>query len=129
MKKGLLLIILVMFSIGNMWAQTDVVLKPKKSAEERAESFTNRMAKNLNLEATQVERFKVLNLERFKQIDEARTLSGENKKQVAMKVREINDAFLNNAKGVLTPEQFTKFQEMKVEMKEKAMARRASRKG
>ena len=123
------MIILVMFSIGNMWAQTDVVLKPKKSAEERAESFTNRMAKNLNLEATQVERFKVLNLERFKQIDEARTLSGENKKQVAMKVREINDAFLNNAKGVLTPEQFTKFQEMKVEMKEKAMARRASRKG
>jgi len=129
MKKIAIMILALSLSVGSSWAQQELSGKPKKTVEERAESFTRRMTKNLNLEATQVERFKALNLDRFKQLEEVRASFGGDKKQIASKAKEVNDAFFSNAKGVLTPEQFAKFQEMKEEMKEKAMARRTAKKG
>ncbi len=129
MKKVVVIVFAFIISVGISWAQEDHISKVKKSAVERAEAFTKRMTKNLSLETTQIERFKVLNLDRFKQIEEARASIGGDKKQIALKVKEINDAYFSNAKGILSPEQFTKFQEMKEEMKEKAMARREAKKG
>ena len=41
-------------------------------------------------------------------------------KEVAAKVKQVNEEYFNNVKGVLSPEQFAKFQDMKEEMKEKA---------
>ena len=129
MKKVVVIVFAFIISMGISWAQADQAVKVKKSAVERAEAFTKRMTKNLNLEATQIERFKILNLDRFKQIEEARASFGGDKKQISTKLKEINDAYFSNAKGVLTPEQFTKFQEMKEDMKEKAIARREAKKG
>jgi hypothetical protein len=43
-------------------------------------------------------------------------------------VKEINDNYYSTVKGVLNADQFAKFQEMKEEMKEKAMSRRQSKK-
>ena len=129
MKKVVVFVFAFIISVGMSWAQEDQISKVKKSAVERAEAFTKRMTKNLNLETTQIERFKVLNLDRFKQIEEARASFGGDKKQISTKVKEINDAYFSNAKAVLSPEQFTKFQEMKEEMKEKAMARKQAKKG
>jgi len=129
MKKVVVIVFAFIISMGISWAQIDHVAKAKKSAVERADAFTKRMTKNLSLETTQVERFKVLNLDRFKQLEEARASFGGDKKQISTKIKEINDAYFSNAKGVLTPEQFTKFEEMKEDMKEKAMARRGAKKG
>jgi len=129
MKKSIVIVFAFIISMGMSFAQEDHAGKVKKSAVERSEAFTKRMTKNLSLEATQIERFKVINLDRFKQIEEARSSFGGDKKQISAKVKEINDAYFANAKGVLTPEQFTKFQEMKEEMKEKAITRRQTKKG
>ena len=118
----------IVVSTGNLWAQQALSTKPIKSAEDRASAYTNRMTKKLNLDATQVERFKVLNIERFQQLQTAREMSGADKKQIGSKVKEINEAYFANAKGILTPEQFMKFQELNEEMKEKAMARKANKK-
>ena len=128
MKKVLILVFAFVLSMSASWAQQEMKATPKKSAEERAESFTKRMTKNLNLDATQIERFKAINLERFKKIEEARNSFGADKKVISTKVKEINDGFFSTAKGILSPEQFTKLMEMKDDMKEKAMARRAAKK-
>ena len=128
MKKVLILVFAFVLSMSASWAQQEMKATPKKSAEERAESFTQRMTKNLTLDATQIERFKAINLDRFKKIEEARNSFGADKKAISTKVKEINDGFFSTAKGILSPEQFTKLMEMKDDMKEKAMARRATKK-
>jgi Spy/CpxP family protein refolding chaperone len=125
MKKIVLAVLALFVLIGNISAQENQLQgRKKKSPVERAEAFSKKMTKNLDLDATQQERVKVINLDRFKQLEEARSSFGGDRKQIASKVKEVNDAYFNNLKGILTPEQFSKFQEMKEEMKERAVKRK-----
>jgi hydrogenase maturation factor HypE len=125
MKRILLAVLALFISAGSIWAQNDIAPKPKKTAEQRAEQFSKKMTKNLNLDGAQQERIKAINLDRFKQIDEARNGEAGKKKEVAAKIKAINDTYLTTLKGVLTEEQFKKFEEMKSQLKENAMHNRA----
>lgn len=125
MKKSILFILLICASLTASIAQQEgMKARERKSPIERSEAFTRRMTKELNLEATQQERVKAINLERFKQLEEIRNTFAADQKTMALKVKEVNNNYFNNLQGVLTAEQFSKFQEMKEEMKEKAMARK-----
>lgn len=128
MKKIIIMAFAILVSVAGAFAQEAAVGKVKKSAEERAEKFTKRMTKELTLDAAQQDRVKILNLERFKQIEEVKGNMATNKKEAAAKLKEVNEAYLNNLKGVLTAEQLTKFEALKEEMKEKAFQRRQERK-
>lgn len=129
MKNSILAFLLLFVAATASYAQQDA-MKPreKKSAVERSEAFTRRMTKELNLEATQQERVTAINLERFKQLEEIRNTFAADRKTMALKVKEVNNSYFSNLQGVLTPEQFSKFQQMKEEMKEKAMSRRHKQK-
>jgi Spy/CpxP family protein refolding chaperone len=128
MKKTLFAVFALLFSFGMAMAQQELA-SAKKDPVQRAERFTKKMVKELNLDQAQQERMKGINLERFKQLDEVKNTFAADKKTLQTKVKEINDNYFLTVKGVLSPEQFTKFQEMKEEIKEKAMARRQAKKG
>ena len=129
MKKIVVVVFALLLSLNVSWAQdAEKAGKPKKSPEQRSEMFVKRMTKELTLNPEQLERVKSLNLDRFKNIDEAKAAGSNDKRGLALKVKAINETFDTNLKGVLTPEQFTKYLTMKAEMKEKGMSRREARK-
>lgn len=130
MKKLLLAALALLLTIGSTMAQEGKLSgKTKKTPEERSEAFTRKMTKQLSLDQAQQERVKVVNLERFKRIEEAKAATVSNKKEVAAKVKEINEAYNANMKSVLSAEQFSKFMEMKEEMKGRAFKKRQESKG
>lgn len=114
----------IIFAMGSVWAQNGLAPKAKKTPEQRSEMFTKRMTKALTLDANQQERIRVINLERFKQIEEARASSSGAKGEVAAKVKNLNDNYLATLKGLLSEEQFQKFDEMKHELMDKAMSKK-----
>jgi periplasmic protein CpxP/Spy len=125
MKKFMIVAVALFISVSAAFAQSGTIAaKEKKSPEERAGKFTQRMTKELALDATQQERVKGINLERFKQLEEAKSVTTADTKETSTKVKQINENYFMNLKGVLTPEQFTRFQEMKEEMKEKAFQKK-----
>ncbi|HOY94297.1 MAG TPA: hypothetical protein PK509_01075 [Catalimonadaceae bacterium] len=125
MKKFMSVAFALLISIAGVFAQSSTAtLKANKTPEQRAERFTKKMTKELALDAAQQERIKILNLDRFKKLEDARSAAAVSKKEVAAKVKQVNEEYFSNVKGVLTPEQFTKFQEMKEEMKEKAFTKK-----
>lgn len=124
MKKLMFLALGLIFCLsGAMAQQANRKQNVVKSPEARAENFTRRMTKELSLDNAQQERVKVLNLDRFKKIQEIRN-SGASQEEIRTKVKEVNDTFAETMKGILSAEQFTKFQTLKEDMKEKAFQRK-----
>jgi protein CpxP len=125
MKKIFMMALGLLFAVSGAMAQEKTAtVKPAPNPEVRAEKFTKRMTRELGLDAAQQERVKGINLDRFKQLSEARATNAGDKKAVQQKVKEINDLYFQNLKAVLTPEQFAKFQTLKEEMKEKAFQKK-----
>lgn len=125
MRKFMLAAFAILFACTTSMAQEGgLAAKSKKTPEERAESFTRRMTKELALDKPQQERVKQINLDRFKNLEEARNANSADKKEVARKVKSINDDYAATLKGILNADQFTKFQQMKEDMKERAFKRR-----
>ncbi len=128
MKKTWMAIFAFIFGLSTAFAQQELAGSEKMDPVKRADRFTKKMTTELNLDAAQQDRIKGINLDRFKQLAEARSTFGQDKSTLRSKVKEINDNYFSTVKGVLNADQFAKFQEMKEEMKEKAMARRQSKK-
>ena len=124
MKKLLFLALGLVFSLSGAFAQQGKMKKNVvKSPEVRAENFTRRMTKELSLDNAQQERVKILNLDRFKKIQEIRN-SGASQEEIRTKIKEVNDGFAETMKSILSAEQFTKFQTLKEDMKEKAFKKK-----
>ena len=128
MKKTWLAIFAFISGLSSAFAQQELSGDGKMDPVRRAERFTKKMTTELSLDASQQERIKAINLDRFKQISEARNTFAQDKSTLRTKVKEINDNYYSTVTGVLNADQFAKFQEMKEEMKEKAMSRRQSKK-
>jgi len=125
MKKLLISAFALLFAVLGAFAQ-DAALSTKalKTPEQRAERFTKRMTKELVLDATQQERVKAINLDRFKQLAEARSAATAKPADMKAKIKAINDNYFSTLKGVLSAEQFTKLLAMKEELKEKAFGKK-----
>jgi protein CpxP len=119
MKKIIVAAFAFLLACGSGWAQDNKMdQKVKKSPEARAEAHTKRINKLLTLDQTQMERVKAINLDKFKQVEAVRSSNPGDRKGNAGKIKTINDNYLNTLKGVLTPEQFAKYQAMKDDKKE-----------
>lgn len=130
MKKFWMAIFATMFAAAGVFAQESAApAQSKKSAEERAAQFTRRMTRELSLDANQQERVKALNLDRFKQMEEVRSITTLTKEESRSKLKAINETFFMSMKGILTPEQLTRFQSMQEEQREKIKKRRAGKAG
>lgn len=123
MKKLLFFVLALVFSMAAASAQNLKKARTPKSPDEKSEKFTQRLIKELNLDAAQQERVKGINLERFKQIEEvkAASLSSADRRE---KMKTIEEVFVSSMKGVLSETQFAGFQALRTEIKEKAFGRR-----
>jgi len=125
MKKILVSAIAFLFAISGVFAQeATLTSKVKKTPEQRATNYTKRMTKELGLDAAQQERVKAINLDKFKQIEEAKSITTTNPKDLKSKIKAINSNWFDTLKGILSAEQFTKLLAMKEEAKEKAFGKK-----
>jgi hypothetical protein len=125
MKKILISAIAFLFAISGVFAQEAALTsKVNKTPEQRATNYTKRMTKELSLDAAQQERVKAINLDKFKQIEEAKSITTANPKDLKSKIKAINDNWFSTLKGILSAEQFTKLLAMKEEAKEKAFGKK-----
>lgn len=129
MKKLLFTAFALLFAFGIAMAQdASLSSKPKKTVDERSASLTRKMTKELNLDQAQQERVGPINLDRFKKIEEAKSISSSKKEELATKVKAINEEYTNTIKGVLSADQFTKFLVMQEEAKKKAFEKKQDKK-
>ena len=91
------------------------VQKPKVTAEERAAKHVEMMKDSLNLTSDQVTKLQALQTQVAKDQEQART-ARENAQQ-DMKAKK--DAYDAQVKFILTPEQYQKYQEQRVNMMKK----------
>jgi len=95
-----------------------------KSPQERAQKQTMWMQKNLGLTEEQNKQVYNINLKYAQQVDEARAgAAGAEKK---MEVRDLQKDKEAELKGVLTGDQFQKYQARQQEMKDRRQERRAN---
>jgi hypothetical protein len=106
------------FSIGSANAQSDSL----KTPESRAASLTDKMKTNLSLTDAQYPQVQALNLKYAQKNDSLFKSPGDRaSKFQAMKT--TNSAKDDEMKAILTPDQFTKYQAMQQEMREKMRQR------
>ena len=124
MKKIVIGVLALLFSVASASAQNLPKGKGMKTPDEKSVRFTQRLAKELNLDAAQQERVKGINLDRFKQIEELKNMAGLDGPSRRQKMKSIEDAYVSSMKGILSAEQFPKFEALRAEIKEKAFERR-----
>lgn len=100
----------------------------KLTAEQRAEKESSLMQEKLGLTADQKSKIQIIQLERIKKTDEWRadTASRRDKSKMAER-RAYAKANQEKVDAILTPEQKTKWNAEKAEMKEKMKNRRPHR--
>lgn len=120
MKKMMMGMALAMFVAGAANAQD----APRKTMQDRTEMRTETMVKELGLSEEQAAKVKDLN-ERYGAKKEA--MREQSKSEMAVKNEKheaLEKEFAAELKGVLTPEQFEKWEARQKEMTEKRMERR-----
>ncbi len=113
----------LMLSIASL-AQTGT--PTPKSAQERTASATERWTKELGLSPEQVEKVKVILMEKNETVDavKAKKVSGVDKKEYKGDRKEAMDKRDEQMKAVLTPEQYTKY----ISLREQVKAKRVEKK-
>lgn len=95
--------------------------KPKKTPEERAANYANKMEKELGLNAEQKKKVHDLALARANKMKELREKYKDQDKKVWKEERKkARDEFHNGMKSTLSPEQYAKWIEMQKKKAEKA---------
>jgi len=88
--------------------------KPKKTPEQRADAYANKMQNDLGLDATQKTKVRDLALARAKKMDELREqYKGQDNKVWQAERKKARDEFHNGMKSTLSPEQYTKWQKQR----------------
>ena len=124
MRKLLIGVALLVIGMGMAQAQDG----QRKNAQERAEMRTERMTKELGLNAEQAEKVKAINM-RYAEKNEA--IRAENKAKAEAnrsKIADQRDAQMKEYKSVLTPEQYEKMVANHAAMKEKRQEMRGTKK-
>jgi protein CpxP len=124
MKKIVISAFMLLLTVAGASAQDLPKGKGMKTPDEKSVRFTQRLSKELNLDAAQQQRVQGINLDRFKQIEELKNMAGLDGPSRRQKMKSIEEAYVTSMKGVLNAEQFPKFEALRAEIKEKAFERR-----
>lgn len=111
--KHILTLLLALTTLGAFAQNTNKGgSKPHKTPEERATAYANRMEKELTLTAEQKTKVHDLALTRAQKMDQLREqYKGQDKKVWQAERKKARDEFHAGMKSVLSPEQFTKWEE------------------
>lgn len=112
-----------MFTVLCATAQTDQH-KTHKSPQERANKVTEEMVKDFGISEEQKTKVQALALKRAETVSAIKMKGKEEKKAHRADMKKANEEFEKELKTVLTPEQFTKWEAKKKQMKEKRKERR-----
>jgi periplasmic protein CpxP/Spy len=103
----------------------------QQSAQARTEKQVQKLKTELQLTDDQTAKVQVATEKRMSQMDAIKENRGnkENRKENMGKLKTIMDEYDASMKSILTPEQFTKFEEIREDKKEKFMERRKNKRG
>lgn len=93
--------------------------KPEQKRERGPGAMMERAVKELGLNADQEAKWKAIGEQEKTALDALRDDKSVAKEDKAAKRREINKGFADQRRAVLTPEQTTKFDEMRAKMRER----------
>ncbi len=106
--------------------------KSRRGRGEGREEQIEKWKTELNLSEEQVAKIQAANKKRKEQMDKLREERKSERKENIEKVKNITDEFDRDMKAILTPEQYTKFDEMRndkrEQVKEKMKERRKDKK-
>lgn len=114
-----------LFTMGAAHAQD----KQQRPTAERAKMQTERMTKELGLNADQATKVEAINA---KYAEKADAMRADRKAQMAEtkgKGAELNEERMADLKGVLTPEQYAKWEKNREAMQERRMEKRKEMRG
>ena len=136
MKKLFFLGTLLFAFVCTTFAQTDNQPAPAKTTEFKkgkgrgqGQAQGNNIKKALNLSDDQATKMKDARATLQGKMKAIKSDSGLSKEQKMVQVKDAATAFDGQMKGILTPEQYTKWGEMKEEMKGKMKEKRKGKKG
>lgn len=116
MRKAFLAAVFIFASVAT-FAQA-----PQASAQvndkvliQRAADITNGMVKHLRLTPEQAQRVSEINLTSMRQAEQAKVKFKKNPKKTAAQMQIISETRLSLIKDVLTPQQFTQYQQRREE--------------
>lgn len=116
MKKLFLTLAIAAIGITSVFAQNTP--KQKLTPEQKAETNTARLQKELALTADQKQKVYTLELEKFKQTEEWHKKSHEDRKAQKEQYKALKDASDAKLDQVLTPDQKKKLDSIKAEKKD-----------
>jgi Spy/CpxP family protein refolding chaperone len=88
---------------------------PSASVQARADALTTNMAQALSLTPAQIEKVRAINLTAVRNVETARQLYKEEPAKLKGYVEDVGLARLDRLKEVLTPVQFTRYQQKREE--------------
>lgn len=104
------------------FAQND--LRKNSTPEQRAERQTQQLSKQLGLNSEQSQKLQALNRSWMRRMDSLRT-TGTRPERGAL--RAMQQSHENDLKALLTPEQWTTYERLRTERREKMQGRREKR--
>lgn len=134
MKKSILFLAMLFITAASLMAQNNAGTNKggKKTPEERADKYADKMQKDLGLTAEQRNKVRDLALTRAKKMDELRDKykGKEGDKQVWKDERKkARDEFHAGMKSVLSPEQFAKWEAQRKKQADKKATKPKGGKG
>ena len=104
------------------------IYQTKMSADEHAKMTTNEMKNKLDLDHNQYQKVHEINLKYAKKQNEL-AASSANKKSEAKTMKSLHEEKEKELKGVLTSDQYKKYEGMEKEMKKEAKEKRKGERG
>jgi protein CpxP len=95
-----------------------------RSPEQQSQNQTQRLAKELNLSADQETKVQQLMLAQRQEVQTAIQNAGGDRKAMGQAMRAGRDKFDGQLKTVLTPDQYTKYQQLMTQRREQMRERR-----
>jgi len=133
MKKAIVILFFFLSGLGLATAQSadGARTREPRTPEERAEMRTKRLTKALSLTEAQTAQVKTIFLEQAQQMDQLQAKRRESTEKGAVRgeAKTLADATDQKLKGVLTPEQFTKYQTLQQERTERRQDPQTRRRG
>lgn len=125
MKRILIGTALALLTLGAAQAQN----KDRGTPEERAKVHTERMVKNLGLDADQTAKVEAINLKYAQKGDDFKAERKADSEGMKGKGQTMWNERMAELKAVLTPEQYQKLEAAQEKMKEKRLERRQETQG
>ena len=110
MKKLMMIATLSLLTAASALAQDKTTDKDPKTPAERAKAQTERMVKELGLDAAQAAKAEAVNLKYAEQAEQLRKEREAEVEKIKGQGKAMKEAHEGEMKGILTAEQFTKYQ-------------------